>query len=373
MSGQLEIVKLTAGFKLDRGISAVPFEIYGRIVNGLLDHMHQKGITSFRRLKAERYHGLRAEYPSPPSHYIYTVCRIASSIYRSFKKLKRRDKARADKPFFKKDVVMLDDHLFSINLDSWEATIAAENGGVRAKLIHGTCHEKFENMRVGQAWLVKKNNEYYLKFVFRRMVKLKESDGKALAVDVNENNITFGAEARITQLKRRERCIRTAYFLKRRRLQSKPRLNDKPLMAKYRGREKRRVEAIYHKVVNEIVGESERQNCITIILGYLKNIRGRKKRPKGLNGRLNRWSFGRFQAIVKAKLAGLNVVHVKAEGTSSLCPRCRVKLSPSGYRLMKCPECGLEGGDVMAVSNLLQKHQRDVPPSTVQGESSSMT
>ncbi len=35
-------------------------------------------------------------------------------------------------------------------------------------------------------------------------------------------------------------------------------------------------------------------------------------------------------------------IPVKAKGTSSLCPGCRVKLSPSGHRLMKCPKCGPE-------------------------------
>ena len=61
-------------------------------------------------------------------------------------------------------------------------------------------------------------------------------------------------------------------------------------------------------------------------------------------------------------------------GTSSLCPRCRVGLSPSGYRLMRCPRCGLEEDrDKIAVLNLLQRYRIDVPASSVHGEGLPMT
>ncbi|MGC8850220.1 MAG: RNA-guided endonuclease TnpB family protein, partial [Candidatus Bathyarchaeia archaeon] len=166
------------------------------------------------------------------------------------------------------------------------------------------------------------------------------------------------------------------YFLKRRRLQSQPRLNEKPLMAKYKGRERRRVVDTYHKVANQIIQKAGGEGASTIVLEKLAHIRRRRKRSRALNGRLNRWGFRKLQSIMeyKARLAGLNVKPVKAEGTSSLCPKCRVKLSPSGYRLMECPECGLEEDrDVIAVLNLLKEYRRNVPASTVHGESPPMT
>ncbi|MBS7270714.1 MAG: transposase [Candidatus Freyarchaeota archaeon] len=57
----------------------------------------------------------------------------------------------------------------------------------------------------------------------------------------------------------------------------------------------------------------------------------------------------------------------------SLCPECGVKLRRSlrGYRLMRCPKCGMEEDrDIIAVRNLLLKYnntQRDVPASSVFG------
>ncbi len=372
----LKTVKLTASFKLNNSVPEDLFAIYQEVVNELLNYAQAKGITSFKRLKSEKYYELRAKHQNLPSHYIYTACQMACSIYKSFRKLKRRGIAKAEKPLFKKPVVMLDDHLFSINLESWKATIATESGRATFKLLHGTYHEKFREMKVGQAWLVRRADGCYLKVVCSKTVEIMNSNGKAVAVDVNENNVAFGSIKHISNVKTKERTIRTAYFLKRRRLQLHPRLNEKSLMAKYKGRENRRVVDVYHKVVNQIIQRAKDEGALTIVLEKLTYMRKRIRSSRAIKGRLNRWSFRKLQSIIeyKANLAGLNVSSLKANGTSSLCPRCRVMLSPSGYRLMKCPKCGLEEDrDKIAVINLLHEYQRNVGASSVHPESPPMT
>ena len=52
-SKRLETVKLTR-FKLNGDVDESLFT-YKRIVNELLDYTHSKGVTSFKRLKAEKY------------------------------------------------------------------------------------------------------------------------------------------------------------------------------------------------------------------------------------------------------------------------------------------------------------------------------
>jgi len=371
----LETVKLTASLKLDGSIPESLFSTYREVLGQLLDYAWANGITSFKRLKAEKYHELRVRHPSLPSHFIYTACQMACSIYKSFRKLRKRGLVKAEKPLFKKRVIMLDDHLFNIDLESWEASIAVENGRAKLKLLHGTYHEKFKEMKIGQAWLVKTEDGFYLKVVFSKTVELAESNGRAIAVDINENNVAFGSTERVKNIGTGERAIRTAYFLKRRRLQLKPRLNEKTLMAKYKGRERRRVEDIYHKLANQIVDEAKGLKASTILLEGLANIRRRIRRSKAINGRLNRWSFRKLQEIIeyKAKLAGLNVTYVDAKGTSSLCPICGGKLSPNGYRRLKCSRCGLEEDrDIIAVKNLLRRYQMDVGASPVHPESPPM-
>jgi putative transposase len=366
----LETVKLTASFKLNGSIPESLFSMYGEVLNQLLDFAWAKGITSFKRLKAEKYHEMRERYPSLPSHYIYTACQMACSIYRSFRKLKRRGLAKAEKPFFKKHVLMLDDHLFSLDLERWEASIATEHGRIRMKLLHGTYHEKFKDMKAGEAWILRKNDEFYLNVCFSKTVELMEQNNRAIAVDINENNVAFGSTKVIENFKTEERVIRTAYFLKRRRIQLKLGPRGGQLIEKYRGREQRRIEDIYHKLAEKIVEKARKEDVTAIILERLKNIRKRIRYSKAMNGRLHRWSFRRLQRIIeyKAKLVGLNVVYVNARGTSTLCPICGEKLSPNGHRLMRCPKCGLEEDrDVIAVRNLLLK-LKDVGASSVHPE-----
>jgi len=59
----------------------------------------------------------------------------------------------------------------------------------------------------------KGGNGLYLKVVFSKIVKLLEPNDKAIAVDINENNVVFGSESNITNTRTGERVIRTTYFL----------------------------------------------------------------------------------------------------------------------------------------------------------------
>ena len=293
---------------------------------------------------------------------------MVCSIYKSFRKLKRRGFVKRDRPVFRRDVIFLDDHLFTIDLERWEVTVATPKGRVRFPLLHGSYHERFRDWKVGQAWLVKRGEELWLKLVFSKVVKLKEPNGKALAVDVNENNVTIASPRGFRQITTRERPIRTAYFLKRRKIQ---RLGGKvrlKLLMKYCSRERNRVTDIYHKVANRIVERALEEGVTVVVMEKLRGIRKKIRYTREMNGRLHRWSFRRFQLILeyKAKLFGLNVVYVDARGTSRLCPICGGKLrkSPNGYRLMRCPSCGLiDDRDVIAFLNLLKRYVgSSVPP-----------
>jgi putative transposase len=85
----LETVKLTASFKLDGSFPESLFSTYREVLGQMLDYAWAKGVTSFKRLRSEKYYELRARYPSPPSHHLYTACQMACSIYKSFRKLQR--------------------------------------------------------------------------------------------------------------------------------------------------------------------------------------------------------------------------------------------------------------------------------------------
>jgi len=334
----LGLVRLTASFKLDgptEGLEEL-FSTYRDVVQELLEYAVEKNVTSFYRLKAEKYQELRAKHPELPSHYVYTACQMAASIYRSFRKRRRRGKVRRERPEFRGSVLMLDDHLFGLDLERWEARISTPKGRLAFRLMHGPYHERFKRGRVGQAWVVRRGPEYYLKVVFRFEVELRELDGRVLGVDVNENNVTVAWDGGAEQIKTGERSMRTAYFLKRRRIQSALKAGKarRRLLAKYRRRERDRVTDLYHKIALHIVGRALEVGASALALEDLRGIRRRIRYSKEMNGRLHRWSFRRFQQILeyKARLAGLNVVYVDPRGTSSRCPICGGRLSPNGHR-----------------------------------------
>jgi predicted RNA-binding Zn-ribbon protein involved in translation (DUF1610 family) len=72
-----QTVRLTASFKLSGRVPEGLFSAYQEILASLLEYASEKGITSFKRLRAERYRELREKYPALPSHYIYTACQMA--------------------------------------------------------------------------------------------------------------------------------------------------------------------------------------------------------------------------------------------------------------------------------------------------------
>jgi putative transposase len=399
--GRMEQVMVTGSFKLK--VEENPeldqlFEGYREMINELLQACAEKGITSLGRLHREKYRELREKYPHLNSKYIPDAMRMALGIYRNFRKRQRRRKTKLDRPVFKKSSILLHRRLFKLDLNNWKLTVTVGKGRrIDAELYHSYYHLKFRGMRQREAYLVKRINGYFLNVSFIKDVDLRKPNGKATAVDVNENNVTFGEKENIIRTETEERTIRTAYYLKRRRIWKKFRLGDyvrfgtpipekaRRLLEKYRRKETRRILAIYHKIANKIIEKANEIGSSVIVMENLKHMEKawrrqknlknpEKKKSREVRGRLNRWSFRKLQQIIeyKAKLAGLNVVYVNPRGTSSMCPVCGVKLSPNGHRQMRCPRCGFEGDrDVVAVLNLVRRYAEDVgsfPQNTPLGE-----
>jgi len=226
----MEEIKLATSFKIDLAdvdeatISEIYhlFTEYQGIVNELIEHAHAHKVTSFISLYHAKYRELRQRHPTLPSHYIVTACRYAASIYESIIELKKMGMCEKERPIFKGRTIWLDDHLFKLDTENWRVSIAVHGGRwITLRLLHGRYHDKFKNMKLGEAWLVLRDDgSLYLSVAFRRAVVLPEinTDTKVIAVDVNENAIVYGNDDFIEKLETSEGIIRTRYFLKRRRI-----------------------------------------------------------------------------------------------------------------------------------------------------------
>jgi len=351
-----ETIKLTAKFKLKGAPAGLDelFSTYREIVNFLITYAFENNITSFYRLKKETYKSLRKEYLELPSHYLYTAYQMATSIFKSFRKRKKKGKAKG-KPVFKKEVIMLDDHLFKLDLEKGLVKLSTPQGRFSLEFYPAKYHEKFKDWKVGQAWLVKTSKGVFLNVVFSREVEVREPKA-FVGVDLNENNVTLSLpNGEFVQIITHEREVRTGYFLKRRKIQRKIRAGKRrrELLEKYGRRERNRLNDFYHKLANKIVELAEKYGGLA--LEDLTEIRDSIRYSAEMNGRLHRWSFRKIQSIIeyKAKLKGVRVVFVNPAYTSSLCPVCGGKLSPNGHRVLKCSNCGFEADrDVVGSWNI---------------------
>jgi putative transposase len=373
----VEEITLTARFKVDltdvdeAAISEIRhlFAEYRRIVNELIEHAHSHRTTSFISLHHAKYRELRQRYPTLPSHYIFTACRHAASIYKSFIELKKLGVCEKERPIFKGRAIWLDSTLFKLDIEGWRVSIIVHGGRwVTLRLLHGRYHDRFKDMRLGEAWLVLRDDgNLYLNVVFRQTIVLPEinMDAKVIAVDINENIVVFGNNEFVERFETNEGIIRTRYFLKRRRIQSKIRGRGlrARLLGKYRDREWRRIKEIYYKAVKRIISKAREVGATVIVMEGLK-VYKEDKDSRELNGRIHRWGYRKFQQILEyqAKLHGLNVKYVDPRNTSRICPVCgsELKESSNGRRLMRCQRCGLEEDrDVIAVKNLTKRYYEE--------------
>ena len=278
---------------------------------------------------------------------------MASSIYKNYRKRKRRGKANG-KPVFKKDTIMLDDHLFKLNLEKGIVKVSTPKGRIQLGFYPAEYHEKFRGWKVGQAWLVRMPRGVFISVVFSKEVEVREPEA-FVGIDLNENNVTLSLpNGEFVQIITNEREIMTGYFVKRKKIQKKIKAGKKrkELLERYGERERNRLNDLYRKLANKIVELAEKYGGIA--LEDLMEIRNSIRYSAEVNGRLHRWSFRKLQTIIeyKAKLKGVKVLFVDPAHTSSLCPICGGKLSPNGHRVLKC-ECGFEADrDVVGSWNI---------------------
>ena len=278
-------------------------------------------------------------------------------MFSNYRKRKRRGRARG-RPVFKKDVIMLDDHLFKLDLEKGIIKLSMPKGRVTLEFYSAKYHERFRGWKIGQAWLLRTRRGVFINVVLSREVEIRDPRD-FIGVDLNENNVTISLpNGEFIQIITHEREVRTGYFLKRRRIQKKLKAGKRriELLKKYGEREGNRIRDLYHKLANKIVDIAGKYGGIA--LENLRELRERVNYSREVNGRLHRWGFRRIQAIIeyKAKLKGIGVVYVDPAQTSSLCPICGGILSPNGHRIMKCKNCGFSADrDIIGSWNIRLK------------------
>ncbi|MEM3750158.1 MAG: transposase [Candidatus Jordarchaeales archaeon] len=321
------------------------FKTYSEMVKACLDRAIRLNVTSRRKLHEAIYKELRTKYPNHPSHYVYTAITQALSMFKSYRRLSRRRK-EIGPPRVEKISILLDDaHLFWF---SWGCVRLATHEGHIA--IPFRVHEhsmKFMHWQVKGSRLVKFNNEYYLHVTFRRAVEGRGAEG-VLGIDVNESSIDLAVvkpgKVRFIKIDISEvKHVRGRYLRKRRSIQGKTSGKTRArLLAKYSGRERRRVNDVLHRAAKVVAGVVAEENARPV-MEDLTHIRGRIRYGRVMNRRLHNMPFRRIQFYIsyKGMEHGFKPETVNAENTSRTCTMCGEISKPNGH-VFKCRWCGFQ-------------------------------
>jgi len=361
------------------------YQVYGRILVEVLDYMWSNSIASWTKAKKLLYRRFREEYPDVPSHYIHEAIRDAYQRMKSFKKLRKKDLAYADKPIVKKWSVGCDNQLWKLTLSG--ARIATYKGWICIPLQFHKQFWRYYNgnwvLRSSARWKIA-GNRLYLYVVFVKDVEVKrENTTKIYGVDINENNITiyeYPANRAVTIITNFSKIV-LGYAYRRAKIQQKwskaygVKGNKRLNIALKKLREKNVKKDVKLKLAKKVLDLVKDGLVVLEKLPkrFQDRVIGKDKRLKGVDvHRLKQSSIRGIHNMIIEKIAEYSIPYalVNPSYTSSTCPICGSKLTPmtgsaqrNGWkpRVIKCPRCGFtHDRDVIGAMNLVKRYLLDV-------------
>jgi len=219
--------------------------------------------------------------------------------------------------------------------------------------------------KVCESKLYRQHGSFFLNVAVEFDVELNFGFRKILAVDLGERTIAStvllgnGVISHPHFYGRDVRGLRRHYAWLRKRLGERKAMKT---IRKIKDTEKRKVNAILHKVSRDIVDEAERENAI-IVLGDLTGIR---RRAKGKGKRFNRivgsMPFYRLTQMItyKATLKGVIVVTTGEAYTSRTCHCCGFEGERKTQGLFVCSYHGEYNADLNGAISIGLKFERNL-------------
>jgi putative transposase len=234
-------------------------------------------------------------------------------------------------------------------------------GGIRIPIIP---HREFpKNAELGESKLFRRHGNFYVNLVFTFDAPPLRRGTSVLGVDLGERIIAATVLLQNSWIKRprflgREvRGIRRHHAWLRRRLQER---SLKRVVKRISDKEKRRVDAVLHRVSKEIVEMADKTTS-WIAIGDLTGIRRKtKKMGKRMRRIVSNMPFHKLTRMIiyKAVMRGIPVVLVNEAYTSITCHVCGQRGSRPTQTRFRCPECGEFNADLNGAINIARKVER---------------
>ena len=342
---------------------------FRKSVNFYLHQVGRRGSTNLTDYKDE-YKRARNIFQLN-SALIQQSKRFAINQYRSYKNNENNDKF----PHFESFVdVRYDNRTISFIKENGETSeikvsLATTQSRIEATLQGGEyCFEEFQAGKFQDARLFRQGGEWYLNVHVQREAEIQDARKSEyyIGVDLGVNNL-----GTIAVQNREGEVVETKFFdgsyvsEKKRRFNAKRReYMRKGLWSKLketRGKEKRFIKDVNHKISKYIKDLCEKYENSTVVIENLDGIRQGMNFNSKQNRRLHNWSFAQLQEFIiyKAHEAGSSYRRVPPFNTSQVCGSCFNAISRSSENNVvgTCETCKKEvlNVDLNAAVNIIQR------------------
>jgi putative transposase len=239
--------------------------------------------------------------------------------------------------------------------------VHGQRGGIRIPIIP---HRAFpEDAELCESKLFRRQGKFYVNLVFTFDAPPLRRGTSVIGVDLGERVLATtvlvqnGCVTGPRFFGRAVRGIRRHHAWLRRRLQERG-LNR--VVKRMSDREKRRVDAVLHRISKKIV-ELAVETISYIAIGDLTGIRERAKtKGKRIRRIVDRMPFHKLTHMIcyKAMLHRVPVVLVNEAYTSITCHVCGRRGSRPTQGLFRCQVCGEYNGDLNGAINIARKVER---------------
>src|SRR6266540_157876 len=290
-----------------------------------------------------------------PANLVCSARNVAAEAYKRDKDKHHRWKETA--------AMRYDARTLTVKLEEEYATLTTLDGRARVKLILSDYHRQY----LDRTWEVeptatvsRKGRIWYLHLIVTRDIAESQSEAR-IGVDSGIVRIATTSTGKVFNggtIKH----IRERRFKQRRDLQSarhKSR-NQRRLLKRLAGKEKRSVDWLLWNVANGIVDEALKAGAGTIAIEDLKGIRTRIKCAKKQRLIMHGWPFASLFAKIRhvAGKRGVKVVSVDARNTSRRCRCGHVdKANRTTQSTFRCVVCGYShNADYVASHNVAVRY-----------------
>lgn len=312
-----------------------------------------------------------------PSQSAQEVCFNLQNNYKSWFKLRKKDKEANPPRFRKKEMLSPITFYQQFKVIDNKIILSVsrkykEEKGIKNLQIEFTKWR--EEVGIAKMCQIIFNKGWFANVIYEVADKQINLNKKVRAIDLGIINLASVADNQgDSKIYSGKQALAVQHYFNSRiaRVQSKltkqfPKRHKSKCLNNLQQKKKRQINQIIHTISRQIVDDAKRDKISVIVIGEITDIRKDANHRRTNNQKLHSWSFSKLtqQIEYKSSLSGIRFVRVSEENTSKTCSCCNnIRKSNRITRGMyKCKFCGrVINADVNGAVNILKKYLQLFP------------